>query len=336
MEKHNQLNPFTIFQLGLGVWSSKVILAATKLELFTILSNNPMSGKDLIEKLEFADRCVYDFFDTLVSLGFLERDGILETSVYRNTELSAAFLDKNSKTYLGGILELANDRYYVNWGKLEDALKTGQPQIDVQVHTETAADKEKLKLYAEGMSGIDLLTFMEFAKSFDFSPYKTVCDVGGGNATFCIEITKANPDLKCYTFDLPGLEPLANEKIEKENLTEKVEFIPGDFFKDSFPVVDMLIIANVLTDWDLEQKKYILRNAYNSVNDGGIVVIIDSYIDSDRRENLFSFLISLTMLVSRKTGFSFGFSDLKSWAEETGFKKVEEFDGPVNAAIAYK
>lgn len=336
MEKQNQLDPMLVFQMGLGVWISKVIFAATKLELFTVLGSTKLTGEELKKKLGLADRCTYDFFDSLVALGFLEREGVLENSVYQNNELSATFLDKNKESYIGGILELANDHYYLNWGKLEDALRTGQPQVDIQIHAETEANTELLAEYVSGMNGIELLTFREFAKGFDFSPYKNLCDIGGGNALLCTEVAKTHPHFKCYNFDKPALAPLAKEKIEKEGLTDRVEFVASDFFKESLPVADIQVLANVLMDWDLEQKKIIIRKAYEGLNPGGVLIIIENFIDGERRANPFGYLLSLTMLVSRKTGFGFTLRELTEWVLEAGFKKVEQYQGNISAAIVYK
>ena len=72
------------------------------------------------------DRQVYDFLDALVGLGFLERQGVLETALYSNSRDTDHFLDRNKPTYLGGGLELGNSRIYKMWGCLGEALKTGE------------------------------------------------------------------------------------------------------------------------------------------------------------------------------------------------------------------
>lgn len=78
------------------------------------------------------DRQVYDFLDALVGLGFLEREGVLETALYSNSRDTDHFLDKNKPTYLGGGLELGNSRMYKMWGSLDEALRTGARQNDAE------------------------------------------------------------------------------------------------------------------------------------------------------------------------------------------------------------
>ena len=73
--------PDRIFQVGTSFWTSKTLLAAVELEVFTILGEAPADVETLKLRLGFQDRGPRDFFDALVALGFLERtDG-----VYRNT-----------------------------------------------------------------------------------------------------------------------------------------------------------------------------------------------------------------------------------------------------------
>ena len=108
----NQISPSKIIQTGMGFWTSKTLLTAVNLELFTLLSGNELSGEEIKNKLGLHKRGLYDFLDGLVALGFLNRRGLKETSIYSNTEDTNLFLDKNKPTYVGGMLEMANNRIY--------------------------------------------------------------------------------------------------------------------------------------------------------------------------------------------------------------------------------
>ena len=97
------LDPSRILQTGFGFWSSKLLLTAVKLELFTVLGARAMTGVEVGSALGLHRRGIWDFFDSLVALGFLQRDGAGPQARYANTDETRVFLDKNSTDYVGGI-----------------------------------------------------------------------------------------------------------------------------------------------------------------------------------------------------------------------------------------
>src|SRR3954453_24025654 len=127
-----ELDPSHIMQVGMGFWASKTVLSAVELELFTHLGSESMSGDELGKRLGSHHGGVPDFPDTLVALGFLDREGDGPEARYRNPPDTAPFLDKRRADYIGGILEMSNARLYGFWGHLTEALQTGQPQNEVK------------------------------------------------------------------------------------------------------------------------------------------------------------------------------------------------------------
>lgn len=100
--------PELIMQVGIGFWASKVLLSAVEMELFTDLAKGPQTLESLQGRLGLHPRSARDFLDALLALGFLLRaDG-----EYSNTPATALFLDKHKPSYIGGMLEMANQRLY--------------------------------------------------------------------------------------------------------------------------------------------------------------------------------------------------------------------------------
>src|SRR5258708_38245869 len=101
----HQPDPSKIMQIGMGFWASKVLLTAVKFNLFTMLAGKKLSAKEIKEKSGWktTQRHVYDFLDTLVSLGFLQREGLTDSAMYSNSPDTETFLDRNKPSYTGGI-----------------------------------------------------------------------------------------------------------------------------------------------------------------------------------------------------------------------------------------
>jgi len=341
-------NPSKIMQVGMGYWASKVVLTAVKFELFTLLANEPLPCKIIKEKLGLhcADRHVYDFLDALVSLGFLERSGLLDDAKYANAADTGFFLDKNRPTYMGGILEMANNRLYKFWGDLEEGLKTGLPQNEgkgkehgnMEFFTELYKDETRLKEFVDAMTGIQTGNFVALVNKFDFSRYNSLLDVGGADGWLSIQVCLKHPGLQCTTFDLPPVEPLAKNKVARFNLSNRISVVSGSFLTDDFQKADIITMGNILHGVDEQTKQNLINKAYGAINDGGVLIAIENVIDNDRRQNTFGLLMSLNMLIENGDAFDYTLNDFERWTRVAGFKRTEliALTGPANAAIAYK
>ncbi|MEH6620741.1 methyltransferase [Maribacter arcticus] len=338
-----QVDPSKIMQVGTGFMATKTLLTAVNMELFTILAKRELTGAEIQSRLGLQPRSLYDFLDALVALGFLRRTGLKEKASYRNAEDTDLFLDKNKQSYIGGMLEMCNNRLYPFWNDLEEGLKTGLPQNETKnggkpVFEEVYADPKKLREFVGAMGGIQMANFMAFAKQFDFSNYKTLCDVGGSGGFLAAHVTLNNPHMQCSSFDLHPVEPIAKENIKNMGLETKVKVLSGDFFIDDFPKADIITMGNILHDWGTEDKKMLIKKAYDALPKGGALVIIENIIDDNRSENAFGLLMSLNMLIETSEGYDFSAADFSILAKEVGFQKVSiiTLTGPTSAVIAYK
>jgi hypothetical protein len=338
-----QVDPSHIMQVGMGFLASKTLLSAVELELFTKLGSDGMTGSQIAETLELHARAIPDFPDALVALELLERDGEGSDALYRNTQTTGVFLDKTSPAYIGGILEMSNARLYRFWGDLTEALQSGEPQNEIK-HTgkpmfeELYSDSDRLEQFMNAMAGISLGPFSALAEKFDFSKYKTLCDVGGATGQLSIIVANRHPHMRCTSFDLPVVEPIAKRTIEAAGLNERVTTVGGDFFTDPLPGADVITMGLILHDWNLERKMLLIKAAYDALPEGGALIAVESLIDDARCENAFGLLMSLNMLIEFGDAFDYTGADFAGWCEEVGFKETEvvPLAGPASAGIAYK
>jgi len=244
---------------------------------------------------------------------------------------------------VGGILVMLNARLFKFWNDLPEALRTGKPQNEVK-HGEKGifetlyAELPKLEQFLGAMTGVSRGNFEAFAEKFDFSPYKTLCDVGGATSLLCIEAAKTHPQLQCISFDLPPVEPVATRHIAESGLSDRIAVASGDFFEDPLPKADVITMGMILHDWNLEKKMHLIRAAYDALPEGGAFVAIEALIDDARRENVQGLLMSLNMLIEFGDAFDYTGADFRNWCSEVGFKRFEviHLAGASSAAVAYK
>src|ERR1019366_7798727 len=148
-----ELTPENILQFGLGYWGSKSFLSAIELGLVSELAKGPLNLDAVRARLKLHARSVRDFLDALVAMRMLERNA---DGKYSNTPETDLFLDRAKPSYVGGLLEMANTRLYPNWGRLTEALRTGQPQNGdengVDPFAALYADPQKVENFLSAMT----------------------------------------------------------------------------------------------------------------------------------------------------------------------------------------
>jgi hypothetical protein len=331
--------PDRIMEVGLGFWASKVLLSAIEVGLFTELAKQPGDLANVRSRLGLHSRSAHDFLDALVALGFLQREG----GMYRNTDATDLFLDKGKPSYIGGILEMANLRLYRFWDHLTEALRTGEPQNEAKhggsdFFGALYADPERLKGFLRAMSGLSRGANACIAQRFPWAKYRSFVDVGTAQGDLAVQIAKVNPHLSGIGFDLDQVGAVFADYVAENDLSGRLRFMAGDFFKDALPRADVVLMGHILHDWSLEQKQTLIRKAYDALPQGGALIVYEAIIDDDRRQNAFGLLMSLNMLIETAAGFDYSGVDCCSWMKQVGFReaRVESLVGPDSMVVGIK
>jgi O-methyltransferase domain/Dimerisation domain len=335
---NEQISPEKILELGFGFWASKTLLSAVELKLFTHLENKSLDHDTLVAKLQLGSRGTRDFFDALVALGLLE----IREGKYSNSAEAAIFLDSNKDSYVGGILEMANDRLYPFWGHLTEALKTGQPQNEAKdggnMFATLYADPAGLRQFLRAMTGVSLGSASALATKFPWANYHSFVDIGCAQGAVPVQVAQHHPHLRAAGFDLAPVQPVFEEYVREHGLDDRVQFIPGDFFSSPLPRTEVMVMGHILHDWDLEQKRMLLRKAYASLPENGALVVYDAMIDDERKSNVFGLLMSLNMLIETPGGFDYTIGACQGWMKEAGFASTrhEVLTGPYSMVVGIK
>ena len=269
----------------------------------------------------------------------LEREG----ESYRNTAETDLFLDKAKPSYIGGMLEMANERLYPSWGKLTQALRTGKPQSEIKDGDEDFfaalyGDPEGLRLFLGAMTGISMGAAHAIAEKFPWADYKDFADVGGAQGGLPVAVASRHPHLTGINFDLPPVAPVCEEYFGAHGLGDRLRFQAGDFFKDELPATEVMVMGHILHDWNLDEKKTLIKRVHEALPEGGAFIVYEALIDDERRQNAFGLLMSLNMLVETPGGFDYTGADCSGWMREAGFRetRVEHLVGPDSMVVGIK
>ncbi len=333
------LTPERILQTGLAFWASKTLLSAIEQGVFTELAQGAQPLDALAARVGLHSRASRDFLDSLVALGFLQRDG----DRYSNTPETDLFLDRAKPSYIGGILEMANHRLYPFWAHLTTALRTGQPQNELRtgepgLFEVLYADPARLREFLAAMTGISHGANMTIARALPWANYKTFVDVGTAQGDLAVQIALANPHLRGVGYDLPAVAPIFEEYAAALGVADQVTFQPGDFFAHDLPKADVILMGHILHDWDLPTKRMLVGKAFDALPAGGAFVVYEAIIDDDRSKNAFGLMMSLNMLIETPGGFDYTGADCAGWMTEAGFSstRVEHLVGPDSMVVGIK
>jgi len=331
--------PDQIQRLSFGFMASKVLFSAIEFGLFTELAKGALNLAEIQKRCGLHPRGILDFLDTLVAVGMLERRG----DIYSNTAETDFYLDRAKPTYIGNYVEISRLREYQVFDKLSEALRTGEPQNEIKSGDEDWVDAlygtpEMLRFFLQGMTGHSLPSAMAIAQKFPWAKYQTFADIGTAEGCLPVQVALAHPHLMGQGFDMPAVRPFFDEYVTSFRLEDRVRFRVGDFFKESLPAADVLVMGMILHDWNLETKKMLLKKAYEALPDGGALIVYEHLIDDERRENVNGLLMSLLMLVETQGGFDYTGADCCGWMREAGFSetRVEQLTGIESMVVAIK
>ncbi len=121
---------------------------------------------------------------------------------------------------------MMHDRLYPFWADLDEALKTGQPQNEIKhsgksLFDDLYAEPAMLEQFLAAMSGASTGNFIALAEKFDFTPYTTLCDVGGAEGILAMMVARANPHMTCVTADLAPVELIACAADRGDGLADR-------------------------------------------------------------------------------------------------------------------
>ncbi len=332
------VTPDRILEVAFGFAASKTLLSATELGLFTELAKSPLTQEEITARLGLHPRAARDFLDTLVALGFLERN----RSLYSNTPAASEYLDRAKPAYIGGIVEMMNSRLYGIWGSLTEGLRTGLPQNEAKNGGDPFdafySDPALLRQFVTAMTGLSVVAGRSLAEKFPWTEYRTFVDIGCAQGAVPVEVARAHPHLVGAGFDLPPVGPVFSEYVAAAGLSERLRFISGSFFEHPLPSADVLIMGHILHDWDMETKRRLLSKAYAALPVGGALIVHEALIDDERKKNVGGLLMSLNMLMETPGGFDYTGAECRAWMREAGFRRtrVEPLGGCDSMVVAIK
>ena len=305
-----ELNPGKILEMSCNYWETCTLHAGVKLDIFTLLGRESMSGEETAKKLNSDTRGTIMLLNALSALDFLEK----KDNKYANTPLSSVFLIKDSPKYVGHIV-MHHHHLVESWNRLDRAVMHGRPVRDKVSHS----GKEQRESFLMGMFNLAMNLAPVVASVIDLSGRRRLLDLGGGPGTYAIHFCMEYPDLEATVFDLPTTRPVAENIIDRFNLTERINFIEGDYTADDIKgKYDVAWMSHILHGESPEDCRKIIGKTVSALEPGGMILIHDFILKNSMDGPLFPALFSLNMLVGTSSGQSYSERQIMDMLTEAG------------------
>ena len=330
----------TLRRLAFGFATSQALYVMAELGIADHLAHGPLTAHDLATKTGAHADALARLLRALVAFGILQGTDADRFVLTPTGELL--------RTGVPGSLR-ATIRFLVGpwgwhaWEHLSHSVRTGLPAFDHAWgmsnfeywarHPDVSAvhDAAMAELTAEGTARVLAV--------YDFSPFGTVVDVGGGNGAFLAALLSQHPQVTGRLVDLPHVVTGAVSVLQDAGVVDRCEVIGGDFFEAVPPGGDVYVLKRVIHDWDDERARTILRNCHCVMDAATKLVIIDMVLPPQPRpEAAAGYFVDLTMLVLTPGGRERTPEEFQQLLTSAGFEltRIVRTGGPTDIVEAQR
>ncbi len=325
-----EVDPAPLFELFRGSFSTELLVASVAhFRVFERLEKEALSFGSLRRELGISERAMNVLITALLAMGLLDRNPRGELGL---SPMARRHLLSSSPYFVGDYFGLAGASEGVT--QLVERLKTDKPKGS---RAEEAGVgfifKEGIKSAMEDTSGARAFTLAlagraknvapDLARVLPLSEARVLLDVGGGTGLYSIAFLRANPQLRAIVWDRPEVLRVAEEFARESGVGDRLQLLPGDMFSDPVPgEVDVVLLSNVLHDWDIGDCRRLLRRCAAGISPGGRVVVHDVFLN-DALDGPLPIALYSAALFSVTEGRAYSIAEYSEMLNGAGIRPVQ-------------
>jgi hypothetical protein len=317
------LDPTSIFEILRGSYGTELLTSAVAhFQFFGRLAEGPRSFDALRQELGLAERPMHVLVTALKAFGLLQRGAAaLElTDVARDHLVPGRPFDVSGYVGLSadspGVLALV-ERLRANApakAKQDDAGTAFIYREGIASAMDEDAAARRLTLSLAGRARIVAPVLAERKPLPDAT---MLLDVGGGSGLYSIAYLQRHPQLRAIIWDRPAVLRVAAELAAAHGVADRCQCLPGDMFHDPVPKADVILLSNVLHDWDVPQCRELIRRSATALLKGGPLLIHDVFLD-DGLDGPLPIALYSAALFCLTEGRAYSAAEYRSWLLEAG------------------
>ena len=267
--------PATLLQMMTGYWVSQALHVAAKLGIADLLADGPVDCEDLAAATDTHAPSLQRVLRALASVGVFTE---VSPGSFALTPL-AELLRTETPGSMRALAIMYAEEQYRAWGELLHSVRTGEMAFDHQFgmgyFEYLAQHPEADRVFNEAMTGWTHQLVGAVVDTYDFSPFKTIVDVGGGYGALLAAILRSNPGTRGVLFEQPHVVASAEEQLVAAGVADRCTAVGGDFFAAVPAGGDAYVLAQILHDWDDERCVAILGQCRRAMPDHGKLLVVE-------------------------------------------------------------
>jgi len=321
-------DPTPIFEHFRGSYATELLTAAVAhFGVFGRLAKSPLALDELRTALGLQERPAVVLVAALRAMGLVAKEGGRLTL----TPLAREHLIPGGSLDVGGYIGLAAQSPGVL--AMVERLKTNKPaNIDSSagaafIYRDGMASAmeqaESARHFTLALAGRARNVAPVLAENVDLSDAHCVLDVAGGTGIYAIAMLQRYPHLRAIVLDRPEVLRVAEEMVAAYGAAERLELLPGDMFADPLPGdCDVILLSNVLHDWDVPQCRELVGRCAAALPSGGRLLIHDVFLN-DELDGPLPIALYSAALFTLTEGRAYSAVEYRHWMAEAGLTTSE-------------
>lgn len=325
-------DPLPLYRLRDGLMGVDLLAAAVShFNLFTWLADHPATVGSLAAHFGMHARPAGVLVTLCSALGLVTQAG----GVIHVTARAREHLVEGSpwclKPYYDTLKKRPQTREFV------EVLTTGKPANWGSAHSNAWAQAMESDEFADeftaAMDCRGIVLAPALARNLDLSGSRALLDVAGGSGIYACALSARFGHLRASVFEKPPVDRIARKAVARRGLSDRVDVIAGDMFESELPSgFDVILLSNVLHDWDDPVAEALVQKAARALPSGGLLLIHDAFLNAESTGPLPVAMYSALLMHSTE-GRCFSVSEIRSWLEHAGLEWAGHHPSAVDRSV---
>ena len=177
------------------------------------------------------------------------------------------------------------------WSGLLEFIRTGKTASELAGVADSfelmGRDPRTVRIFNEAMVSLTRFVNPPVLAAYDFTGIARLLDVGGGYGELLAAVLGAYPSMRGAVFDLPRCAEGAKQQFGEAGVSDRAEFVEGNFFESVPAVADAIVMKSIIHDWSDERSAVILRNCREALPRAGRLLLVERVMSETVGDNAF-------------------------------------------------